>query len=71
MRTFTARYRSGCLACEQIIHEGDEAKYDVDDNVIHADCHVIPDRPQDAAASCDRCWQIPASNGKCGCEDLP
>jgi hypothetical protein len=65
--TFTARFSTGCPACEQAIDPGDEVKW-ADDHVIHAAC-VDPDQAnQPAPAPCPSCFMVPATNGACGCD---
>lgn len=36
-RTFQARYRGRCLACDDQIEPGDDVCYDEDD-LVHAEC---------------------------------
>lgn len=38
-----------------------------DEDAVVAIARVLP-RGRDRADMCDRCWQIPANNGACGCD---
>ncbi|HET7326978.1 MAG TPA: hypothetical protein VFJ14_06780 [Nocardioidaceae bacterium] len=64
MSIFEARYPGHCGVCDEPIRPGTLATYE-DDEIAHAICPepvALPD-------PCPRCFQIPASNGRCGCDD--
>ncbi|MDA8439397.1 MAG: hypothetical protein M0Z51_11145 [Propionibacterium sp.] len=60
--TFTARYYSRCVECDESIRPGDEARYS-DDGVVHETCpDAIPERPVTICGSCHL-------TKPCDCED--
>jgi hypothetical protein len=81
-RVFTAQYPGTCGGCGSEIDAGDLVFYDGDTLVGDACCagaddlsveakstiaQVMP-RGKTAKDKCPRCFQIPASNGACGCD---
>lgn len=73
-RVFTAEYQSHCEACDDPIVPGEDCRSDGYGGWIHADdgCERAatgsPHRDRPASIACTRCFQIPASNGACGCD---
>lgn len=66
--TFAARFRSGCLACGETIHEREDVKW-ADGNVIHADCLILDESSRPVPPTCPKCFMVPAANGLCGCDE--
>jgi len=64
MGEFEARYGGRCGVCDEPIHVGDSATY-VDDEIAHAACP----EPSGPLEPCERCYFVPAVNGKCGCDE--
>lgn len=70
---FMAEYDGRCVACDDSIVPGEDIRA-TDDGYVHADdqCERVVtggphrNRPQ---LPCVRCFQIPAVNGVCGCDD--
>lgn len=52
---FTARYHGVCAACEKHIHEGDQVKYDAENQVVHDDCYLHTSAPVEYPV-CQVCW---------------
>ena len=67
-RTFEAKFRSTCPACDELIQPGDLCRWDDEHVFIHADC---PEPPPDAPTTevCGVCFLAVAVSGACGCED--
>jgi ribosomal protein S27E len=80
---FAAKFAGRCGSCGQRFEPGDEVFYDQADTMIGMDCcgdrlsdpsgsdliarePVMP-RGKVARDKCPHCFQIPASNGVCGC----
>lgn len=68
---FVARFTSRCAGCDEPIEPGDDARASTS-GWVHADCdppEPAPARaPRPTEPPCDRCFQIPAANGACGCD---
>jgi Fe-S cluster biogenesis protein NfuA len=79
---FTARYPGTCGGCGSEIDAGDTVFYDGDtlvgdgccagDSTLSAEARttiaqVMP-RGKSVKDRCSKCFQIPASNGACGCD---
>ena len=80
--TFPANYAGRCGNCGELFESGDDVFYDQGDTLLGQDCcgtastdgpavpkadqPVLP-RGKTAADRCDTCFQIPSSNGLCGC----
>lgn len=64
---FEAQYDIYCLACEERIFTGDQVKW-ADGSVIHAECMILDENFQQVRPACPKCFQVPASNGECGCD---
>ena len=52
--TFTARYHGFCSSCEKHIHEGDQVKYDTENQVVHEEC--LPVTTPVEYPVCTVCW---------------
>lgn len=65
--SLTAQFNTLCGACEEWIRPGDDIQVSPT-GTTHADCdpHVVV---ENLKAPCDKCWQIPACNGLCGCDE--
>jgi len=71
---FTAQYLTDCSGCDEPICPGEDARSDGQSSWVHADDQCeravtgAPHRDRPAAIACTRCFQLPASNGACGCD---
>lgn len=65
MATFTAQWSQECAECPGTVRKGDEAMYNLDNEVCHAPfCPAENHAP--ARPTCPRCWlELPAT-GVCG-----
>jgi hypothetical protein len=61
---FEARYGGRCGVCDGGIRVGDLVTY-VDDEIAHYAC---PQETAVTAEPCPKCFLVPATNGRCGCE---
>lgn len=70
---FTAQYLTDCSGCDEPICPGEDARSDGEGGWVHADdqCERVvtgaPHRNR-PVMPCVGCFQIPASNGVCGCD---
>jgi hypothetical protein len=84
MYHFPASYVGRCTNCNEILNPGDEVYYDGSDSLTGWDCcgatdearntpetstieRVMP-RGRTAKDRCGTCFQIPSTNGVCGCD---
>lgn len=72
MTVFTARFRSRCPACDELIEPGTDARSTGTGGWVHADCGDPEEQavaaPRPERAPCDRCWMVPSVTGVCGCD---
>lgn len=72
---FTADYQGTCSGCDEPVIPGEDIRADGQGGYVHADdqCERVvtgtPHRDRPAAIPCSRCFQFPAANGTCGCDD--
>lgn len=81
--TITASYAGRCGSCNDLFAPGDEVFYTEGDLLVAVNCcgaaepltaesevtpasKVMP-RGKTAKDRCDTCFQVPATNGVCGC----
>lgn len=65
---YVARFPGTCAVCEDRFDAGESITHSpFVGGWCHADC-VHGDRDDAPKAMCTRCFQIPATNGTCGCE---
>jgi hypothetical protein len=62
-RSFFARYRGQCKACEEWFPEGTPVVYNLDDQIVHITCpDNNPEAPQNTKL-CNKCFTF--HNGEC------
>lgn len=71
---FMAEYDGTCSGCDDPIVPGEDIRSDGEGGWVHADdqCeHAVTGGPHRnrPALPCVRCFQVPAVNGACGCEE--
>ena len=62
MAEFTARYKATCASCFDTIEVGDQARYDSQDQVIHAECR---ERLPQVTVTCPTCFMALPLTGVC------
>lgn len=65
--TLEAQFNTLCGSCDDWIVPGDAIQVS-STGTTHATCnpHI---EIKNLKAPCDKCWQIPACNGTCGCDE--
>jgi hypothetical protein len=80
-RPFEAKYTGRCAGCDEPFHTGDSVVFRNDTLFKDHECPMGPSdmdadermyarvmpRQGNASQACLRCFQIPSSNGTCGC----
>lgn len=66
-RTFIAKFRSPCPACDEAIEPGDTCRWDEENVFVHADCDAAVPADAPTTEVCSKCFLTIAVNGDCGC----